>query len=168
MGHAPLIGDLNYTTEGLLAIDEWLAAVEADHSDAPLAEKIAAHRTVEDRCSNVPGVEQIELPTVGQVCRLQHVETRYATPRMIAGEGIATDANKCRLKPLRRTDYYPAEFSDAQWTRLRQTFPTGVCDWSRPGVSQQDTIPWMTYENAVGGKRLGPAPRSATVPLEAG
>jgi Tannase-like family of unknown function (DUF6351) len=168
MGHAPLIGDRNYTTEGLLAIDEWLAAVEADHSDAPLAEKIAAHRTVEDRCSNVPGVEQIELPTVGQVCRLQHVETRYATPRMIAGEGIATDANKCRLKPLRRTDYYPAEFSDAQWTRLRQTFPTGVCDWSRPGVSQQDTVPWMTYENAVGGKRLGPAPRSATVPLEAG
>ena len=168
MGHVPLIGDPNYTTEGLLAMDEWLAAVEADHSGASLAEKIAAHRTVEDRCSNVPGVEQIELPVLGQVCRLQHVETRYATPRMIAGEGVETDNNKCRLKPLRRSDYYPVEFTDPQWTSLRQAFPAGVCDWSRPGVSQQDTIPWMTYEDTVGGEPLGPAPRSTTVPLGGG
>ena len=87
---------------------------------------------------------------------------------MIAGEGVETDNNKCRLKPLRRSDYYPVEFTDPQWASLRQAFPTGVCDWSRPGASQQNTIPWMTYEDVVGGEPLGPAPRSARVPLEGG
>ena len=44
-------------------------------------------------------------------------------------------------------------------------FPTGVCDWSKPGVDQQDTVPWQTYQDArgrviYGGRPLGPAPRS--------
>jgi hypothetical protein len=64
---------------------------------------------------------------------------------------------------LRRTDYYPISFTDAQWLRLQQAFPTGVCDWGVPGVSQVDTIPWQTYQTETGavvygGQPLGPAP----------
>jgi hypothetical protein len=40
-----------------------------------------------------------------------------------------------------------------------------VCDFSNPGVGQQPTIPWQTYQNdsasgsvLYGGKPLGPAP----------
>jgi transposase len=81
----------------------------------------------------------------------------------VAGESVATDQNRCQLKPLRRGDYYPIEFTDAQWSALEATFPTGVCDWGRPGVSQQDTIPWLTYQEPsgrviYGGERLGAAP----------
>jgi hypothetical protein len=165
MGHTPLIGDPRYTTEGLIAMDRWLAGVERDRSKASLPAKIAKHRPedVRDRCSNVPGVEQVAVPGIGQACKLQHVEARYGTPRTVAGESIATDSNKCTLKPLRRTDYYPVEFTDDQWARLEATFPTGVCDYGRPGVDQGDTIPWMTYKTRVGGEPLGDAPRSKRI-----
>ena len=34
-GQTPLIGDPRYTTEGLLAMDRWLSAIERDHRDLP-------------------------------------------------------------------------------------------------------------------------------------
>ena len=170
MGHAPLIGDPGYATEGLLAMDRWLAAVEKDRSKRALAEKIVANRPedVQDRCSQIPGVEQVAVPGLGQVCRLRDVESRYGTPAMVAGEGVETDINRCRLKPLRRTDYYPVEFSAAEWDALRKAFPDGVCDWSKPGLDMQDTIPWQTYQDSrgkviYGGRPLGAAPKSVVV-----
>jgi hypothetical protein len=55
-------------------------------------------------------------------------------------------------------------FTDAQWATLEKAFPTGVCDWSRPGVEQQATIPWQTYQDRrgrviYGGRSLGRAPK---------
>ncbi|MFL5896685.1 MAG: DUF6351 family protein [Thermoleophilaceae bacterium] len=169
-GHTPLIGDPNYTTEGLLAMDRWLAKVEADRRDLPLAEKIRRDRPddVQDRCSNIDGVEQVDVPGVGRVCENEDVQTRFATPAMVAGEGVATDTNRCQLKPLRRTDYYPITFTDEQWQRLEKAFATGVCDWSKPGVDQAGTVPWRTYQDAkgnviYGGEPLGPAPASKPI-----
>jgi hypothetical protein len=164
-GHTPLIGDPSYTTDGLLAMDRWLSAVEADGRDVSLASKLADDRPadVHDRCSQIDGVERVSLPGVGRVCELDAAQTRFGTPRTVAGEGIATDTNKCQLKPLRRADYYPVTFTDEEWSQLETAFPTGVCDWSRPGVDQRNTIPWLTYQDAngdvvYGGRRLGPAP----------
>src|SRR3954454_8862012 len=164
-GHAPLIGDPNYTTEGLIAMDRWLAKVEADHRSVPLSRKVADDRPgdVNDRCSQIDGVESVSLPGVGKVCELKQVQTRLATPAMVAGEGVETNKNKCALKPLRRSDYYPVELSDSQWAQLQTAFPTGVCDWSKPGVDQADTISWQTYQDAhgnviYGGRALGHAP----------
>jgi hypothetical protein len=169
-GQAPLIGDPNWTTEGLLAMDRWLAKVEADKRKVSLEQKVAEDRPedIQDRCSQIPGVEQIMVPGVGQVCSLEQVQTRYGTPAMAAGESVATDTNQCRLKPLRRADYYPIGFTDEQWQQLEKAFPTGVCDWSKPGVSQQRTIPWQTYQDSggnvvYGGRPLGPPPRSHAV-----
>lgn len=165
MGHTPLIGDPGYATEGLLAIDRWLAAVEADRSGAPLAHRIVANRPpdLQDRCSQIPAVEAVEVPGLGRVCELRDVESRYGTPRTVAGESVATDTNKCALGPLRRTDYYPVEFSDAQWASLQAAFPAGVCDWSRAGIDQHGAVPWLSYQDGggdvvYGGRRLGRAP----------
>jgi hypothetical protein len=164
-GETPLVGDANYATEGFIAIDRWLAAVEADHGSASLATKIIRDRPTDlnDRCSNVEGAELISLPGVGEVCQLKEVQTRYGTPHTVAGEGVETDKNKCALKPLLQTDYYPITFSNAQWQRLQLAFPTGVCDWSKPGASQAGAIPWQTYQDATGsvvygGRGLGPSP----------
>jgi hypothetical protein len=84
---------------------------------------------------------------------------------MAAGEGIATDVEKCQLKPGTQADYYPVTFTPDQWSALQATFPGGVCDWSKPGVSQQGAVPWQTYQDdssagavVYGGKGLGPAP----------
>jgi hypothetical protein len=108
-------------------------------------------------------VEKVAVPEVGPVCELKEAQTRFGTPATVAGESIATDKERCQLQPLRRSDYYPIDFTDSQWAALKRTFPTGVCDWSRPGVSQQDTIPWQTYQQPdgrviYGGEPLGMAP----------
>jgi hypothetical protein len=162
-GAVPLMGDVNYATEGMLAMDRWLAAVEADHGSGSLAEKILRDRPgdVNDKCTQV---EELDLVTnEAGVCELKEVQTRFGTPHTVAGESVATDSNKCTLKPLRRSDYYPIAFTDSQWARLQSAFPTGVCDWSRPGVDQVGATPWQTYQDdggnvIYGGKPLGPAP----------
>ena len=136
-GHVALMGDPNYASDGIVAMDRWLAAVEADTSDKSLAEKIVANRPedIQDKCSQVAGVEQVvRARASARVCENEQVQTRYGTPATVAGESIATDTNQCQLKPLRRSDYYPIGFTDEQWAQLEATFPTGVCDWSRPGV----------------------------------
>jgi hypothetical protein len=92
---------------------------------------------------------------------------------MVAGDAITTDANKCQLKPLNRSDYrlkvgptsVPILFTDTEWAQLQSLFPSGVCDFSKPGVAQQGTIPWQTYQDAqgnviYGGAPLGSAPTS--------
>ena len=167
-GEAPLIGSPTYTTEGLLAEDKWLTAVEADtRKKVTLEEKIAQDRpaNVHDHCTNIEGVEEVSVPGIGPVCENPTAQTRFSTPRVISGEDIATDKQKCQLKPLYASDYYPITFTAEQWSALQKAFPTGVCDFSKPGVSQTGTVPWQTYQSDAsgeaviyGGKPLGHAP----------
>src|SRR3954452_15320007 len=164
-GEAPLMGDPSWTTDGLVAMDRWLAAVDRARSARSLAEKVATDRPadVNDRCSNVDGVEQVNVPGVGRVCELDTAQTKFATPAMVAGEDIETDTNRCQLKPLRRAHYYPISFTDDQWAQLEKAFPTGVCDFTKPGVDQQGTVPWQTYQQTAGaviygGRPLGGVP----------
>ena len=61
------------------------------------------------------------------------------------------DIVKCQLKPLNRSDNYgPVPFTDQQWAQVQTIFPDGVCDFSKPGVAQRGTVPWMTYQDAQG------------------
>jgi hypothetical protein len=100
----------------------------------------------------------------------------YGTARMVAGQPITTDSNKCQLTPLTRSDItwtiggvtMPVPFTDAEWAELQKALPTGVCDFSKPGVSQQPTIPWQTYQTAngsviYGGKPMSPPPASTPI-----
>ena len=168
-GAVPLMGDPRWADEGMVAMDRWLAAVEADHGSGSLATKIVRDRPsdIQDRCTQVdPSSTRSRFPGIGKVCNLPNVETKFGTPHTVAGESIATDTNKCTLKPLRRTDYYPIAFSDDQWARLQSAFPTGVCDWSQKGVSQTGAIPWQTYQDSAGnvvygGRGLGAAPSNS-------
>ncbi len=71
---------------------------------------------------------------------------------------------KCQLKPLNPADY-PVTFTPVQWQELQQAFPNGVCDYSKPGVDQQSTVSWLTYQDAsghviYGGRQLGAPPAS--------
>jgi hypothetical protein len=41
---------------------------------------------------------------------------------------------------------YAVTFTPAEWSRLHAIFPTGVCDWSKPGIEQRplkDT--WLAF-----------------------
>jgi len=51
----------------------------------------------------------------------------------------------CHRKAIDWTDY-SVDFSPAERRRLAEIFPSGVCDWTKPGVGQQplrDT--WQTF-----------------------
>jgi hypothetical protein len=161
-GLAPIMGDNNYADQAVFALDDWLARVDADHRSVALARKIVQDKpgTVADRCTNGNGTD---VPS--WVCD-ETVEA-YGTPRFGADEPMSDDVIKCQLKPMRRSDY-PVAFTDAQWTELLKAFPNGVCDYSKPGVSQLPTTPWLTYQDAsghvvYGGKALGTPPASALV-----
>ena len=169
-GEVPLIGTPDYTTQGLMAEDRWLTTVEHDRRHLSLSRKVQEDRPadVHDRCSNIPGIEQVDVAGAGPVCEDPNVQTRYATPAMAAGEDIRTDIERCKLEKLRRESYYPIHFTDAQWATLQRVFPHGVCDWTDGGVSKRGTIPWLTYQRdaaghrvVYGGRKLGAAPRGS-------
>jgi hypothetical protein len=144
-------------------MDRWLAAVEKDTTGKPLAAKIVADKPADigDECYDGNGHK------VSDGLCPPGVVPVYGTPRTVAGDAITTDANKCRLGPLQRSDY-ALPFSDAQWAQLATIFPSGVCDFSKPGVDQGPTTPWLTYQYAggkliAGGRRLGAAPASKPI-----
>jgi hypothetical protein len=160
-GPVPLTADKDCELNSFIAMDRWLTAVERDYSRAPLPRKIIRDKPSDltDECWDGIGNK-----LSNSLCPAGVVNVE-GTPRTVAGDPITTDANKCQLKPLRRTDYPGITFTDAQWTELQKTFPTGVCDYSKPGVDQQPTIPWLTYQNAkghviYGGKAMGKPPTS--------
>src|SRR3954451_22406183 len=159
-GQAPLLGDGNYVDESVFAMDKWLGRVDADHRKVPLSRKIIEDKPsdLSDRCTNGAG---IDVPS--WVC--DQTGAPYGTPRFGADDPSTDDVLKCQLKPLRRGDY-PVTFTDDQWKRLQKAFPTGVCNYGKPGVDQSvKTVPWLTYQDArghvvYGGKPLGAPPRS--------
>jgi len=158
-GPLPLIGDLQCAPKAFDAMDRWLSAVEADTSAAPLEQKVVADRPSDlgDACLDGGG------GWLNAGACADGVVPIYGTARTVAGEDITTDANKCQLKPLVRASYSVA-FTDAQWAQLVKTFPSGVCDYTKLGVEQQRTIPWLQYGSAdsviYGGAPLGAAPTS--------
>lgn len=136
-----------------LLVDKWLAAIEADRSEAPRAVKVLRNKPAEARDScwanGQPGAPCPEI---------------FRFPKMVAGGPVASDIQKCQLKPIAWSDYGSIRFTPDQQRRLRQAFPMGVCDWSKPGVEQQPSPGvWLTFADTVGGRPLAPAPQSHPV-----
>jgi hypothetical protein len=138
----------------LEAMDRWLSAIEADRSADPAAVKV-----VRNRPADVTSGCWIDGVGTGDLARCDEVYPHAREPRTMAGDGSTISTMKCQLKPLARSDY-PVTFTDVEWRRLQQAFPTGVCDFSEPGVGVQPTVEWLTYAAGPGGQPLGPAPRS--------
>jgi hypothetical protein len=160
-GPVALIADTDCELNSFIAMDRWLSVIEKDHTSRSLSQKVIQDKPADigDECWSGAGQKVSDgLCPPGVV----NVE---ATPRMVAGDAITTDANKCQLKPLNRSDYSGVTFTDAEWAQLQKTFPGGVCDFSKPAVAQQPTVPWLTYQDGsghvvYGGRPLGPPPVS--------
>ena len=137
-------------------MDQWLSAIEADGSNLPQAQKATRNRpaAAHDACI-VDGVEHDWI--AGGVCDQNFAYTGLI--RMTAGGPDTNDVLKCQLQPLNRTDY-GVSFTDEQWARLQATFPSGVCDYSLPGVAQEAPQAWLTFADGPGGRKLGKPPVS--------
>jgi hypothetical protein len=151
------------------AMRTWLDAVYSDTSSDPLPEKIARNKPadVKDTCyaSDANGGPQDDLFCTGTPAQWQY----YSHMRWVAGWPMELDTFKCQLKPLAAQDYRLAsgeliEFTDEEWDKLQQAFPTGVCDFSKPAVAHQPTTPWMTFAGGPGGSPLGAPPTSQGPP----
>jgi hypothetical protein len=149
--HAP---GMSLAAANLAAMDEWLSNLARDESDAPLAEKVvrAKPRSLIESCWDTEGNQIVEPQrfdpdrlydnTDGE-CNVLYPP--HAGPHMIAGGPLTNDVLKCRLKPLDPVDYRVV-FTEAEWARLQRIFPSGVCDWSRPGVGQDVTQrTWLSF-----------------------
>lgn len=157
----PLAGAPSLDERTFEVVNEWLGAIEQDTSAAAIEAKVVRNKPA----AAVDGCFLAGQPVDNEtVCEAAYTEN--VLPRMAAGMPITGDVLKCRLKPLYRADYriHGIRFTDSQWTRLLETFPTGVCDWSKPGVGQQrPREPWLTLANGPGGTPLGPPPQSIPI-----
>jgi hypothetical protein len=167
-GQVPLLGDANYTDEAIVAMDEWLGRVEKDSRAVPLARKVLDDKppTLKDRCTDGNGHDVDAAACDASV-------QAYSDPRLEAGMPPADDTIKCELKPLRRADYAPLQFTDAEWAAMVETYPSGVCDYTKPGVDRTPTQVWQSYQDAAGkvvfgGRALGAVPASKPVGASSG
>ncbi|TMQ12261.1 MAG: hypothetical protein E6J91_21245 [Deltaproteobacteria bacterium] len=145
--------------QSFLMMDQWLSAMKADASSMALENKIAAHRpdAAFDFCNKLSDPTHSVRVTDSAICDSDPLLKPHASPRQIAGGPLAENILKCQLRPINRADYNPIGLSDDQFNRLNAVFPDGVCDFSRPGVGQQDAVGPLDFSAGPGGVPL-PAP----------
>jgi len=136
----------------VLKLDRWITAIKADARDIPQIEKVVQDKPADlqegcytkDASPSFIAETQVREQEKSTACNALYPTNSF--PREVAGAGVAADIVKCQLKPLSPADY-AAAFTPAQWARLQAIFPSGVCDWSKPGVEQQDLIGTWVFFN---------------------
>ncbi|PZG00698.1 DUF6351 family protein [Micromonospora endophytica] len=134
----------------LAEMDAWLTdrarlAAARPHLDPVTLTRLSRPRGVVDSCVTPEGQRIVEKLTLHSAARCNQVFPYHRNPRVVAGGPTTSGVLKCQLQPLKRTQYR-VTFTDGQWQRLRAVFPSGVCDWSRPGVGQVPlTRTWIRF-----------------------
>jgi hypothetical protein len=155
------------TVQSFLTMDTWLSELVMTAPKATLnsertqAQVIAAKPDEAVDLCYLTGDTNFAHPITDMaVCDADPRLPKHASPRQVAGGSIRENILKCQLKPLNSADYPSATFTTAQFLRLQAVFNTGVCDWSLPGVGQQEAISPLTFAAGPGGQPLPPAPVS--------
>jgi hypothetical protein len=77
--------------------------------------------------------------------RCNELYPAHADPRLVAGAPLTNDVLKCALKAI-DTKEYKQPLTAEQVARLKAVFPQGVCDYTRPGVGQENKPePWKRF-----------------------
>ncbi len=149
------------TLQSFLTLDKWLSNIEADQSNASTPQqKVARNKPPEAFDFCYLGTDYATKVTDQSRCDADPRLRAFSSPRQTAGGPVSENILKCQLKPFNADDYMGLALSPTQLTRLQAVFPTGVCDWSKPGQYQHPATSPMTYEAGPGGRVLGPAPSS--------
>jgi hypothetical protein len=157
------------TLKSLLTMDTWLSSLNLSAPKATLnsvrtqAQVIAGKPTDAFDLCFLTGDAMFSNPVTDMSkCDADPRLQKHSSPRQVAGGPLAENILKCQLRPLNSGDYASRVFSPAQWARLQATFPEGVCDWSKPGVGQQDAISPLTFAAGPGGRPLPQAPGASS------
>jgi hypothetical protein len=144
--HTTPVGVATADAYVLASMDTWLTNIDADHSSHGLRTKVVKDKPagLGDACYLSTGLvrQPLTYPATGP-CAADYAIG--ADPRLEAGTPLAEPALKCALRPLNFTDY-PTRFTRTEQTQLRRAFPTGVCDFTRPGPGQNEQpTAWHNY-----------------------
>jgi len=117
-------------------MNKWLDNVAGDPS--PLStDKVVRNKPAEavDAYWDAAGKKFVETATFDGTGGFNTMYPVHSEPRLVAGAPLANDVLKCQLKPI-NYEAYKATFTVAQKARMAAIFPSGVCDFSKPGVEQ--------------------------------
>jgi hypothetical protein len=122
--------------EVLDTMTRWLDALPADPAPAS-HDKTVRLRPADavDAWFDAKGAKHLERATLDPTSAFNRAYPVHGNPRIAAGGPQTNDVLKCRLKPVKLSDYR-VSFTAKQAQRVRQIFPTGVCDFGKRGVGQ--------------------------------
>jgi len=158
------------TTKSFTTMDTWLSALLTS-APKPSVNAVRTHAQVVagkpaaavDFCF-LTGDTNFTTPVTDQAaCDADARLAYFTSPHQVAGGPQAENILKCQLKPINLADYTGITFTPTQQTRLAAVFPGGVCDWTKPGVGQQDPISPLTFTAGPGGAPLPAAPVSTPI-----
>jgi Tannase-like family of unknown function (DUF6351) len=155
------------TVQSFLTMDTWLSSLVTSAPKAWLnaertqAQVIAAKPAAAQDLCYLTGDDTFSTPITDMaICDTDARLVKHGSPHQVAGGPLTENILKCQLKPLVFSDYTGITFTAGQQARLQAVFPAGVCNWSKPGVGQQDPVSPQTYTAGPGGQPLGAAPAS--------
>ena len=128
-------------TTMLDALDHWLANIAADTLPGTQAEKVARNKPSDavDACYT------LSLQKITDAAQCAQMFPYFKDPRLVAGAPAIDDVFKCALKPVDPADYNPA-LNATQLATVRSVFPTGVCDFTKPGIGKVPLAnTWLSY-----------------------
>ena len=127
-------------------MDRWLTAITSDTSSAAKADKVVTHKPADvvDACWTAAGAKIVEPMTAFGPGQCNTLDPTSSAPNLVAGAPLAADIIKCQLKPVTLSDY-TQPLTAPQLQQIAAIFPTGVCDWSKPGVEQTKAVPYASF-----------------------
>jgi hypothetical protein len=163
-GRTGFVPSAAISADAFVTMDKWLTTLKADTRNVGIEQKVASSKPAEaaDFCYLSTDAAQTTKVTDRALCDADPFLKPSASPRQIAGSPRTEDILKCQLKPLNVAEYAPQTLSESQLARLQAVFPTGVCDWSKPGVGQQNPTSPLNFTAGPGGQPFAAAPVSAT------
>jgi hypothetical protein len=134
-GNRPLAAKV--TGEAIDTMSQWLDTLHKDNSSASAHDRVVHAKPAKaiDGCWAADGTRIDEPNTFNGPGKCNEMYPVHKNPRLVAGAPLSDDINKCQLRPLSAPDY-KVSFTDPEMAQLRGIFPGGVCDYSKPGVSQ--------------------------------
>ncbi|HSE37207.1 MAG TPA: DUF6351 family protein [Blastocatellia bacterium] len=129
-------GGVDLTSLSVDTMNKWLDNLAAD--PAPLSpDKVVRNKPAEavDAYWDADGKKLAETATFDGRSGFNTMYPVHSEPRLVAGAPLTNDVLKCQLKPINYAEY-KVTFTVAQKARMAAIFPSGVCDFSKPGVEQ--------------------------------
>ncbi len=118
-------------------MNKWLDNMAADSAAASI-DKVVRNKPAgaNDACWDKSNKRIDEVASQDPAAKCNVIYPRFSTPRIVAGSPLVNDVLKCQLKPVNAADY-SVTIAGADLARLQTIFPSGVCDWSKPGAGQE-------------------------------